>query len=139
MKHYLKFLTTPVAFLVAFLLVGVLSAPSGAIVPTVGGEAFALRSSDLPGGCGWTFYGCNTEGNQHNPNDPDSTFSYEESCKFCSDDDGGWFHFFVNVDFCSWDVKVVEINVCDGSATVSLGPVSGTIDFGDDDSDDDDD
>ena len=41
MKHQLKFLVAPAAFVLAFLLVGAPAAPATDIVPTVDGTAYA--------------------------------------------------------------------------------------------------
>lgn len=42
--------------------------------------------NSTPGGCSDTYYGCNNEGEQHDPNDPNSVFSYEQSCVWCVSD-----------------------------------------------------
>ena len=42
--------------------------------------------NSTPGGCSDTYYGCNNEGEQHDPNDPNSVFSYEQSCVWCVTD-----------------------------------------------------
>ena len=42
MRHLTKYLAAPLAFTLAFLLFGAPSAPGGAMVPTVGGEALAF-------------------------------------------------------------------------------------------------
>ena len=41
MKHHLKFLVAPAAFVLAFLLFGAPSAPATDIVPTIDGMAYA--------------------------------------------------------------------------------------------------
>ena len=42
--------------------------------------------NSTPGGCSDTYYGCNNEGEQHDLNDPNSVFSYEQSCVWCVTD-----------------------------------------------------
>lgn len=120
-----------------FVLFGAPEAPLVSMMPTVGGSAFAA-SSDTPKGCAGTFNGCNTEGEQHIPGQ--TTFSYEESCKFClgsggNGEDTGWSIGGVTIsgdgDFnaCSWDFKLVAVNVCTGTVEAGLGPFKGSIDI----------
>ena len=52
MKHQLKFLVAPAAFVLAFLLFGAPSAPATDIVPTVNGIAYAAYENICYGGYG---------------------------------------------------------------------------------------
>lgn len=100
-----------------------------------------------PGGCSDTYYGCNEDGEQHDPNDPTSVFSYEESCIWCVterdrefaavweeafneglaerddpfDEDREW-GTDRDTHLCEWDFKAVTINFCEGWVKFSVGP-----------------
>lgn len=107
-------------------------------------SAFAFAGNgdnSTPGGCSDTYYGCNEQGEQHDPNDPNSVFSYEQSCVWCvSDRDReiaavlyGELGYVPEepldlVDFdlnlCEWDFKVAGIDFCNGRITIGVGPGS---------------
>lgn len=63
MKHQLKFLTAPAAFVLAFLLFGAPTAPVADIVPTVNGTAYA-DGTICYGGYGPDGY-CRNEGYEY--------------------------------------------------------------------------
>jgi len=121
-----------------------------AAVPIYGQEIIGGGGqNDTPGGCGDTIHGCDQNGNVYDPGDPYTYFDYEESCHFCVDpaapegyfwnDDGeleAIEHWSFHVDFCEWDLWVMEIDFCRGTVGLGIGPFSVSSDPEDDEEED---